>query len=215
MRRMSSAEKVATGVLALLVMASVAGCSSSSKDETSGTSAEKSAVAPETTASTAAPTTTLGPPPPAGTIPFVDLGADAATDGVSPIGSGCTPQTTGLPDGRWFGGLRSIDTAAGTLGLDLECLFTGDAANAAAAADGASEVPVPNDVYVRNENQTVRTLHAVSDVAVGVLTYQLVGGVQFEPTKTGLATAGTLVDKSIWVEVLDGWVVAIQEQYFP
>jgi len=201
----------------VVVLGSTAGCSSHGDKNTSTdtSSAEKSAVAPETTEETST-TTTLGPPPPPGTIPFVDLGADAATDGVSPIGSGCAPgSSAALPDGRWFGQLKAVDTASSTIGLDLQCLFTGDAANAAATEDGASEVPVPNDVYVRNESKALRTLHVIDDVAVGVLTYELVGGVQFQPTKTGMAAAATLVDHPVWVEVKSGWVVAIQEQYFP
>ncbi len=199
----------------LLVLGTVA-CSSGGTDASTDTSsAEKSAVAPETTTAKATTTTTLGPPPPAGAVPFVDLGADAATDGASPVGSGCSPGTpTTLPDGRWFGELRSIDTAASTVGLDLECLFTGDAANAAATADGASEVPVPDDVYIRNESPTIRTLHAVPLVSVGLLQNDG-GSTSYEPTQSGVGAAGPLVDRSVWVHVVDGWVVAIQQQYFP
>jgi len=206
---------VAAMVAMLLVLGAV-GCSSGSKDEaTPSTGAEKGAVPPETTSTTAAKTTTttLGPPPPAGSIPFVEL-QPQPPDSTSPSGSGCSPQAATLPDGQWFGRLVAVDTTGGTIDFDLECFFTGAAANAAAAADGQTEIPVPDDVYIRNESTTVRTQHAVSDVAVGVLN----GGgnaTTFEPTTNGLATAGPLVDRPVWLEVQDGWVIAIQQQFFP
>ena len=113
----------------------------------------------------------------------------ASPDGTSASGSGCAPQSPTLPDGQWFGRLKAIDTTAGTIGFDLECFFVGDAANAAATADGQTEVPVPDDVYIRNESETVRTQHAVTDVAVGVLGS---GGAStdYEPGLSGLSSAG-------------------------
>lgn len=211
----STGRIVGAALGALLLLGAVA-CSSGSKDDaSSGTDAEKSAVAPETTSTTAAKTTTtaLGPPPPAGSIPFIDL-QPQPPDSTSPWGSGCTPQASTLPDGQWFGRLKAIDTTGGTIGFDLECLFVGDAANAAAAADGKTEIPVPDDVYVRNENETVRTQPAVSDVAIGVLGADG-NATAYEPTSNGLATAGPLIDRPVWIEVQDGWVIAIQQQYFP
>jgi hypothetical protein len=201
----------------LVVLSVIAGCSSGGHGASSDTTAaQQSTAAPDT--STAGPgPTTVASPPPAGTIPFLDLVTDAATDGVSPIGSGCTPTTSSLPDGRWLGRLASVDTTAGTLGLDLECLFTGAAADAAATADGSSSVPVPDNVYLRNNNPRIYELPVVPDVAVGVLTYEKIGGVQFEPTRTGLPAAAALVSRPepVWIQVVDGWVVAIQQQYLP
>jgi hypothetical protein len=211
MRRMTAVLVLA----GLLIVATTAGCSSDSKDDASpGTGAEKGAVASETTSTTAAKTTTttLGPPPPPGSIPFVD--PFTSSTGTDPAGSGCTPQSSSLPDGKWFGQLKAVDTTAGTVGLDLECLFVGDAANVAAAADGQTEIPVANDHYIRNENDTVRTQPAVSEVAVGVLG---AGGnaTAYEATASGLSSAGVLIDHPVWLQVQDGWVIAIQEQFFP
>jgi len=206
----------AAGALGLFLVLTAGACSSGSKDDASpSAAAEKSAVAPETTSTTVArtTTTTLGPPPPPGSIPFVVI-EPASPDGTSASGSGCAPQSPTLPDGQWFGRLKAIDTTAGTIGFDLECFFVGDAANAAATADGQTEVPVPDDVYIRNESETVRTEHAVADVAVGVLGS---GGAStdYEPGLSGLSSAGALVDRGVWLEVHDGWVVAIQQQFFP
>ncbi len=202
--------------IGLFLLLSAGACSSDSKDDASSTAtAEKSAVAPETTSSTAAKTTTttLGPPPPAGSIPFAELQPQPANS-TAPSGSGCTPQTSTLPDGQWFGQLKAVDTTAGTLGFDLECFFVGDAANAAATADGQTEVPVPDDVYIRNESSAVRTQQAVTDVAIGILGS---GGAStdYEPTAHGLSAAGPLIDHGVWLEVKDGWVIAIQQQFFP
>jgi len=44
--------------------------------------------------------------------------------------------TTDLPDGRWFGTLKTVESDAGTLGLDLACCYGGGAANHAARAAG-------------------------------------------------------------------------------
>ena len=172
-----------------------------------------------TTVAVAAPgpsTSTTAAPPPAGTIPFIVI-PPTSSDGVSPEGSGCTPPSaTQLADGRWFGVLTEVDPAAGTIGLDLACLFFFDAANAAATADGAAEVPVPNDYWIRNQSPNVYTVPVVDDVAVGIVTTGSVGGVGFEPTKTGVAAAAPLIERyGVWMDVVDGWVVAIQQQYFP
>lgn len=172
-----------------------------------------------TTVAAAAPgpsTSTTFAPPPAGTIPFISI-PPTTGDGVSPEGSGCTPPSaTRLADGRWFGVLTEVDPVAGTIGLDLACLFFFDAANAAATADGAAEVPVPNDYWIRNQSPNVYTVPVIDDVAVGIVTTELVGGVTFEPTKTGVAAAAPLIDRyGVWIDVVDGWVVAIQQQYFP
>jgi len=37
----------------------------------------------------------------------------------------------------------------------------------------------------------------------------------YEPGLSGLSSAGALVDRGVWLEVHDGWVVAIQQQFFP
>ncbi len=74
-------------------------------------------------------------------------------------GSGCTPASTDtLPAGRWYGFIT--DANADELSFDLACWFTGTAAEAAASEDGA-ESPPPNDYYVRNDSDRLRT-HVVS-----------------------------------------------------
>ncbi len=167
---------------------------------------------------TSATTATSSVPPPAGTAPFVTF-PPASTDGVSPEGSGCSPSSANeLPDGIWFGVLTSVDPSAGTVGLDLACLFFGQAANAAAAADGFTEIPVPNDYWIRNASTNVYTLPVVPDVAVVTLVEDRPA--EFAPPETGLdavarVETSPLLRPDWWIEVRDGWVVAMQQQYFP
>ena len=136
---------------------------------------------------------------------------------MSPDGSGCSPpSSTSLPDGIWFGTLKAVDTSAGTVGLDLACWFGGDAANKAAAADGSSEIPVPNDYYIRDKVHTIYTLHASPKVKV----LELKNLPDWGAPTTGIAGAAKLLgdfpDRAlVWVQVTDGWVVVVQQQYVP
>lgn len=204
-------------VVGLLLI--VAACSSDGNGDERASSTTESGSNFGSTGSTGSTSdrtsTTLGPAPAAGTAPFVEINASSGTDGVSPEGSGCAPGTLdALPDGQWFGTLAFVDPAAGTLDLDLACLFFNAAANAAATADGASEVPVPDDVYVRNENPAVHTEPVVPDVAVAFLENGG-GSATFEPTVSGLEAAAPIAGRAVWIHVVGGWVVAIQQQYFP
>jgi hypothetical protein len=114
--------------------------------------------------------------------------------------------------------LTGVDPAAVTVSFDLACLFTGDAANAAATEDGFSEIPVPNDYWIRNANPLGYTLPAVPDVAVVTLagpgysepaaTQTGLDGVDWHGTEPGTFWRG-------WIVVDDGWVTVVQQQFFP
>jgi len=128
--------------------------------------------------------------------------------------SGCTPGTTELPDGEWFGYVG--DVTATDLTFDLACWFSGPAAEQAAAEDG-QESPPPNDYYVRNVNATVRTVPAAAGAEVEWL------------PNTGDPTTATTVDyvtwlaeresrdfqPGVWLTVADGMVTFVEEQYVP
>ena len=142
----------------------------------------------------------------------VDYVAGSIEDFAS--GSGCTPGTTELPDGEWFGYVG--DVTATDLTFDLACWFTGPAAEQAAAEDG-QESPPPNDYYVRNVNTTVRTAPAAAGAEVKWL------------PNTGDPTTATTVDyvtwlaeresrdfqPGVWLTVADGMVTFVEEQYVP
>ncbi len=204
--------------LALIVL--VSACSSSKHQDASSTSSSTALPAPAITttasvSSSSTVTTKAAPKPPSTPIAITTL-----ADGTSPDGSGCSPGAVTLPDGTWFGVIKTVDAKAGTVGIDLACWFAGDAANAAAIADDpGAEVLVPNDYYVRNQVPTVHTTHATSDVAVVPLEESAGGPSGLNgPTQSGLAAAtGILKSASqlVWLKVTDGWVTVVQAQFTP
>lgn len=185
-----------------------------------------------TTSTTAAPTTstqavdttaptTLAPTTAAPTTTSASTTTEPTTTTTAPDtnsladGSGCTPGTTGsLPDGEWFGYVAAATTDQ--LDFDLACWFTGDAAADAAAEDG-EESPPPNDYYVRNANDAVRTL----DVAAGAAVRWLPNS--GDPSTEELVTysdwitdrAGRDYQPGVWLVIVDGAITEVQEQYVP
>ncbi len=141
-------------------------------------------------------------------------------------GSGCTPTSVdGLPDGRWFGFVTDLDeTDTGpdegpppdVLTFDLACWFDGEAATAAAAEDGA-ESPPPNDYHTRNDNPLVRQLPLESDVEVRWLADigdpSSMGSIDLADWRT--RRSGVADRPWVWIEITDGLVVMIEEQYVP
>lgn len=130
-------------------------------------------------------------------------------------GSGCTPPSTDdLPDGRWYGLIDEADDAR--VAFDLACWFSGTAAIVASAEDG-QESPPPNDYYVRNANDRVRTLPI--DAAVPVTWYPDGG----DPTDVVTVPYGEWrVDRAarsfqfgVWLVVEDGMITSVEEQWVP
>ena len=131
-----------------------------------------------------------------------------------PQGSGCSPgDAATLPEGEWFGYL----TAASASGIefDLACWFTGQAAIDAAAEDG-EESPPPNDYYVRNDNSQIRSLTVSPEAEV--LWYPT-----GDPTGDAEVTFQQWFDEvegrgfmfGVWLDVIDGEVAAMREQWVP
>ena len=128
--------------------------------------------------------------------------------------SGCTPGTTELPDGEWFGYVD--DATAAEITFDLACWFSGTAAEQAAAEDG-QESPPPNDYYIRNVNPTLRTVPVATGAEVNWL------------PSTGDPATATTVDyvtwlaeretrdfrPGVWLTIADGMVTFVEEQYVP
>jgi hypothetical protein len=111
------------------------------------------------------PTVTGGPVPtaqtgvtgPTGPTATAPAGATGATEPTSEnLGCGTSAPDT-LPDGRYFGFVKDADTGSGTMSFDLACFYEGEEANQQAAMRG-DEVPVPNDVYIVNDNPKTRDL---------------------------------------------------------
>lgn len=196
---------MATGML-------LAACSDGTPDTSTTTTAA------QTTTTSAAVTTTMTPQPtttttgaPTTTLP--PMTTTSLVDALAPEGSGCTPGSQDLPDGLWYGQVSVFDDDG--ISFDLACWFTGDAATAAAAEDGA-ESPPPNDYYVRNQNTQLRELEVAPDIPV---LWYLSG----DPNDSQQGNFSEWVEfletqdfrLSIWVTIDNGEVTAIEEQWVP
>lgn len=130
-----------------------------------------------------------------------------------PEGSGCEPGPGDLPDGQWYGTVEDLTTDE--LELDLACWFIGEDAVMAADEDGA-ESPPPNDYYVRDAGDEERTVPVSPDATVVMY-----------PTGSPEQQSGTVADLievaetrdgfpfGVWIEVVDGSIVDLQEQWVP
>ncbi len=192
-----------TAGLVVVVALLVAGCGdddAASTDTTTSTVATSATTGATTTAAPTSATTSSAVPTTSGGAPVPD-------------GSGCTPGPAPLPDGHWYG--LVVDATAEVLSFDLACWFTGDEANAAAAEDG-EESPPPNDYYVRNDNPASRDLPVARDTQV---TWYPSG----DPTDTAVVGYTDWLDRraerpfqlAVWIDVRDGTITAIQENWVP
>lgn len=129
-------------------------------------------------------------------------------------GSGCTPGSGPLPDGRWYGEI--VDTEADSFDFDLACYFTGPDATLAASEDGA-ESPPPNDYHVRNDNRKVRELRV--DGSSEVTWYPNAGDPGSEATITWAEWIEAVEDRGatlgVWIQIDDGLVTIVHEQWVP
>jgi hypothetical protein len=136
--------------------------------------------------------------------------------------SGQASSATTATPGRDFGFIRSWYAKTGTIYLrfDRAVLLTGKAADAASAAHGG-ESPVPNDLYIQNDNPRLRDL-AIVDQATVVGSQQLTGSPG--PNPSNLKTLLRFVHRGgprvaatpFHLTYNDnGLVVRVQEQYLP
>jgi hypothetical protein len=166
--------------------------------------------AESTSTSVTAPTTTQ--PVPTSTTPPSTAPAGTAADGA--LGSGCSPGAgTTLPEGEWFGFVQSA--SASGIEFDLACFLTGQAAVDAAAEDG-EESPPPNDYYIRNDNPLIRSLDVSSEAEV---TWYPTSDPASETVVTFEQWVEEVVGRGfelgVWLDVIDGQVVEIREQWVP
>jgi hypothetical protein len=144
-------------------------------------------------------------------------------------------------DGRYFGYVRGAKSEPHVILFDVAQTFSGEAADRAAAEDGAVPPgePVPNDHYERNPEQDVEQLKLASDASItaawpaGFLTGYVTrearakcekGAGPMPCTEVPLslqsffkAMKGLSADRGIpvWVTVREGIVERVDEQYFP
>jgi hypothetical protein len=124
--------------------------------------------------------------------------------------------------GSDFGFIRSWTAKTGTIYLrfDRAVLLTGKAADAASAAHGG-ESPVPNDLYIQNDNPRLRDL-AIVDQATVIGSQQLTGSPGPKPSSlkallTFVTKGGPRVAATPFHLTYNdnGLVVRVQEQYLP
>ena len=164
---------------------------------------------------TTVPTTTTIP---VTTIPLylidpTDFFPDVFGSPGDPHGSGCVVGADVLPAGVWFGFAEAV--GGGTITFDLACFFTGDAAAAAAIADGEEVF----DFYIRNQNPKVYSVPISGSVQV----YYVDMITAPEPTPivpTSWPTSASFQTCpsdhcAVWLYVNGGVATGIVEQYLP
>lgn len=215
----------ATLLLTLLLLAAACGDDEAATTATSPTSTTAvttttaaTTTAPTTTtaATTTAATTTMAPTTTAPTLYQIDptdffpevFGAPG-----DPHGSGCVVGADVLPAGVWFGFAEAV--SGGVITFDLACFFTGDAAVAAATADGEEAF----DFYVRNQNPKVYSV-PISPTAQVYYVDMITGP---EPTPIAVSSWPTADSFTtcpgeycpVWLYVNGGVATGIVEQYLP
>jgi hypothetical protein len=150
-------------------------------------------------------------------------GADGATTTTAAPDSAAAGTTTGEPaelaDGRHPVYLKTVEPNGQTVSFDLIQFFTGDAATKAAAEDG-EESPPPNDYYIRNVNDRLRTLPVADDapITVNVLAAPTSGDATENVSVTLAELAGYFPNSGtapFWLTVAQGRVTRIAQQYLP
>jgi hypothetical protein len=174
-----------------------------------------------------AQTGVTGATAPTGPSATVPTGATGATEPTSEnLGCGTSAPDT-LPDGRYFGFVRDVDATSGTTSFDLACFYTGEEANQQAAMRG-DEVPVPNDVYIVNDNPTTRPLTLAPSVELRLIDWndccETGPGADLDAFATAIDSSGftniggwryTGQSSPYWVTIEGGDVVLIEEQFLP
>ncbi|MDQ4149795.1 MAG: hypothetical protein M3164_07405 [Actinomycetota bacterium] len=133
--------------------------------------------------------------------------------GTSPGTAQNEPGQEQLDDGRHFGFIRSVNVGGRSIAFDVAVYLTGEAAQQAARERG--EV-TPDDVFeffVVNDDPRVRDLGVAPNPRIRILSG---GGPGLaDSTLEGLSSHLPRPDNGFWVEIENGRVVAIEEQYVP
>lgn len=146
------------------------------------------------------PFVSLYPPPP---LP----GSQTAS------GSGCAVGTGPLDDGYWFG--YAVSRSPGGITFDLACFFFGDAAEAAAAADGTT---IDDPYYIRNQSTQLRQIAIDPPVPAYAVDFGCgeFAALTFStwPQNGGLLPCpGT--GCRVWITIAGGKVNGLVEQFVP
>lgn len=140
---------------------------------------------------------------------------------------GTDEDVAGLADGVYLGYLDPERTNTTGVTFDLAVWFSGLDADRAARDDGSNEIPVPNDVYVRNLSDRVFTYPVSTEIEVTSVWYDYDTDPDLEndpvPFPDVVAALGAQIDdvrsnlrlSPWWIVIEGGMVVRIDEQYIP
>ena len=105
--------------------------------------------------------------------PLRDPGDHLPADGSSDVPAAGSE----LVEGDYFAHLEDIDAAAGTIDVDVEVFYYGDAAiDYLTAHEPDEENPPPNDYWIANDSTAVRTLPLADDAQVWDWCFTTSGG---------------------------------------
>jgi len=176
---------------------------------------------------TGEPTVTLPSSPTETTGPSPQPTGSTGTTGSANPGCSGAPAPATLADGTYFGFVEGVDVDSGTMGFDLACFYTGEEANEQAAQRG-DEVPVPNDVYIVNDNTTIRDAPVDPSTELLLIDWneccETSPGAELDAFASAIGEpdfveiggrryAGSL--SPYWVTIENGQVVLIEEQFLP
>lgn len=151
------------------------------------------------------------------TAPSGDDGGGGATD-TTAAGPSSSARVV-LADGRHPAFVKSVDLASRTVVIDVVQFFTGAEAAKAASEDGA-ESPPPNDYYIRNVNQRLRTLPVLpaARITVNILASDETGDATKDLQVDIVKLASyfpTDISPLFWVTVRNDQVTTLAEQFLP
>jgi hypothetical protein len=142
------------------------------------------------------------------------------SDAPAPTAAHRNPATpdSSLADGRHPARITAIDPDGAQLTIDVVQFFFGEAATEAARADGSTDLPPPNDHWIRNVNPELRTLPIAphAPVTVNALSWPDTGSTTSTAISLSkLASYGDVRGSLFWVTTRDGAVTSIAEQFLP
>ena len=176
-----------------------------------------------TACSQPAPAPAPGPSADLASSPTHNAPAAAAPIGAAPAAQAARPAAVtpegALADGRHPARITAVHPEAERVTIDVVQFFFGDAATAAARADGSTDLPPPNDHWIRNLNPRLRTLPVAADAPVTVngLSWLETGDSQTNSTisLSKLAAYGDVRGALFWITTRDGAVTGIAQQFLP
>ena len=151
-------------------------------------------------------------------------GSHSPKPSTSPSGRPSPAPAGDLKDGRYFVYAKAVEGGEEgplLLTFDLAYFYTGAEANAQAAAHG-DEVPVPNDVYIVNDNAKLRQYPITSTVTVkyippGVSALKK-GDIATFQQAVNAAAATDYPDMRYapwWIVITNGEITSITQQFLP